>query len=396
MSGALSSLVRLYFCFVLGCISCFGQTEFSNRNNVARNQNPAGVNIILRTIGGKSAFHLFETIPIELVFQSSRPSTYSIELDEVMNFAGQANRLAVFPTDSVLLSRVSTTGEVVCCNTDRQYLSSQPTVLKRELTDYFRFGKPGTYSIYYATRRVFHGLGKPNDFGPSALTLTSNILTITILHDDPDWDSKQLADTLKLLSDARINAEYARALAHVQSLPSETAADFDRQNGLSQTELVRAQKALNALDTEEAIKTRVKLMKMNTPEDLDVMRKYHAWPGQPEPLLESTSRPDIMVMAMKARAQLPDFGVDYNFAMWWERFLMQLKHPEFYAPSDSVLFDAPDKKMFEYNTAQVAVLKNIADDLQEAVRSKKGGAAQLSTFTLSVINSLPGMPESTQ
>jgi hypothetical protein len=71
----------------------------------------------LRTTDGKLTFHLFETIPIELVSQSSISSRYSIELDEAMNFAGQSNWFEVFPFQTVFLPSPMVAG-VVCCATN--------------------------------------------------------------------------------------------------------------------------------------------------------------------------------------------------------------------------------------------------------------------------------------
>src|SRR6266849_2718611 len=149
--------------FLLGCLLCLSypgaaQTEFDGKNKKGLESNPPGVNLALRTTDGRSEFHLYETIPIELSFSSSHPLAYSIELDEVMNSAGQANWFEVFPADTVFLpSPVTATGGVMCCEINRRYLSTRPTTLRRGLTDYLRFEKPGTYSVYFWTRRVFKG-----------------------------------------------------------------------------------------------------------------------------------------------------------------------------------------------------------------------------------------------
>src|SRR6266852_5526788 len=135
--------------FLLGCLLCLNypcvaQAKFESENKKALESNPPGVDVVLQTEGGRSEFHLFETIPIELDFSSSHPLAYSIELDEVMNFAGQANRFKVFPSDTVFLpSPIFSNGGAICCASDKRYLSSRPTTLRRELTDYLRFEKRG-------------------------------------------------------------------------------------------------------------------------------------------------------------------------------------------------------------------------------------------------------------
>jgi hypothetical protein len=187
----------LMVCLLLFAQLGSAQAEFDIRNTEGIQRNPKGVKLSLRTKDGRSTFRLYETIPIDLEFSSLRPSAYSIELDEYMNFAGSSNTFEVSPTDTafVTFSVLSSPG-AVCCDSIKRFLSPTPTVLHRELSDYVRFEKPGTYSVFLVTNRVFRGLGKTNDFAPSKTTLTSNVLTLNILPDDADWDSQQLADSL--------------------------------------------------------------------------------------------------------------------------------------------------------------------------------------------------------
>jgi hypothetical protein len=238
--------------------------------------NPAGVKVVLRTKDGRSTFHLFEAIPIELDFSSAAPSAYSIELDEAMNFAGSANRFEVSSTDSVFLTFSQiVSGTAVCCASNKRYLSRKALTLRRELTDYLKFEKPGTYSLFFITNRVFRKLGKQDDFGPSKLTLVSNLLTLTILPDDPECDWQQLDTTLRKLHDPHVRANYLAVIHRAKQRETETDRDFGMANFVSQTELVAAQKSLNALDTDDAIRQRVKLMQMESKEDLEMAQVRH-------------------------------------------------------------------------------------------------------------------------
>jgi len=143
----------LPLCFVVCMLSavhlCSAQTDFDIRNKEGLSRNPAGLTLLLKAEAERQTFHLFETIPIELEFSSSSPSTYSIELDEAMNFAGWTHRFQVEPENSVLLTELEWSSHgVVCCDSNRRYLSQQPTVFKRDLTDYLRFEKAGTYRLF--------------------------------------------------------------------------------------------------------------------------------------------------------------------------------------------------------------------------------------------------------
>lgn len=228
------AILNISLILVLVACPCVAQTNRALPAGVVPHDlNPPGLDITLRTHDGKLTFHLFETIPIDLVFTSSRPSAYSIELDEVMNFAGPSNSFEISPPDSVLLtSPAGAASAIACCANDRRFLTKQPTVLVRELTDYFRFEKPGVYSVRYITRRIFRGLGSRNDFNASPLPVTSNLLTLTILADDPDWDSRRLADVLTKLDDPRVRQSYLVGAKRLNRLGAETARDFARENRL--------------------------------------------------------------------------------------------------------------------------------------------------------------------
>ena len=379
--------LSLLSCLLSVAHPCGAETDFDIRNKEGLGRNPAGLRLLLHTTDGRSTFHLFETIPIEMEFSSSRSSAYSIELDEVMNSAGQANQFEVSPEDSVLLP-FSAFGSraFVCCDSNKRYLSSQPTTLKRELTDYLRFERAGTYSVFLVTRRVFRRLGKPNDFNPSELSLTSNVLTLTILPDDPVWDSHTLAEALRKLNDPHIRADYAAALRRAKKLEHETEQDFAMANRVSQTEFVCAQKALNALDTEEAIRERVKLMQMESKSDLEMSRMYGTGSSLSQPLLESTTRADLVVAALKEQAEQSGFGVDYDYFHWWLRFLLQRDDPEVFRPFDDDV--EHQKRIHDYNLFNIQAQQELLAFLETLRANKTGDAAEITALTIKVARSL--------
>src|SRR5215469_4825334 len=82
-------------------------SPFQKFNAEAVRNNPEGLRVELRTRDDKSTYHLYENIPIDLIFSSSNPATYSIELSEGMNAAGGTNRFVVEPLDTVFESDIS-------------------------------------------------------------------------------------------------------------------------------------------------------------------------------------------------------------------------------------------------------------------------------------------------
>jgi hypothetical protein len=364
--------------------SGYAQAEFELRNQEGLSLNPAGVRLVLRTEDARSTFHLYQTIPIEVEFSSSTPSAYSIELDEIMNFAGSANRLEVSPIDTVFLTASPTaTAGAVCCASNKRYLTRQPLALKRELTDYLRFEKPGTYSIFFVTNRVFRNLGKHNDFEPSKLTLTSSILTLTILPDDPDWDSQQLAVTLQKLHDPRVKANYLAGVRRARQYQQETEQNFAMANLIPQSQFVLAQKSLNALDTSEAIQERVAMMQMESKSDLKMARDYLTGSILDQPLLASTTRPDLLEAALRSRAAEPNFGVDYDYVLWWIKFMIQRDHPELFRPSSSET--ERKNKAAEYAAWSDRTELDLLAKLELLVQAKNGDPHEVTALTIKLL-----------
>lgn len=369
---------------------CGAQSDFDIHNKEGLSRNPAGLKLLLRTKDGRLTFHLFETIPIELDFSSMRSSAYSIEMDEAMNFAGQANTFEVFPADTVLLPHSQIGNQsATCCALNRRYLSSQPTTLSRELTDYLRFERAGRYSVFLVTGRVFRGLGNRTDFNRSKLSLTSNVVTLTILPDDPEWDSQKLAEAVRKLNDPHVRANYAAALGHANKLGGETAKDFAMANRVSQTEFVLAQKALNALDTKEAIRERIRLMRMESKPDLEMSRKFGGGFVLPQPLLESTTRAGIVVAAMKEQAEQPDFGVDYDYVHWWVKFLVQRDHPELFRPLANEI--ERGKTIQVYMAHDIQSQRELVAYLDALRATKTLDAAEVTGLTISIVKSFTSL-----
>ena len=365
---------------------CSAQTQVEMHNEEGLKGNPAGVKVVLRTKDGRSTFRLFETIPVELDFSSAAPSAYSIELDETMNFAGSANRFEVSSNDSVFLTLPQiVSGTAVCCASNKRYLSRKALTLRRELTDYLRFEKPGTYSLFFITKRVFRNLGKQDDFGPSKLTLTSNLLTLTILPDDSEWDWQQLDAALRKLHDPHVKANYLATIRRAKQRETEIDQDFAMTNFVSQTELVTAEKSLNALDTDDAIHQRVKMMQMESKEDLEMARKFDTGSVLSQQLLASTTRAGSLEVTMRERAEDPEFGVDYDYVDWWIRFLVQRDHPEVFRPAFDEL--ERQKRARDYSVYYGKAELELLSILESLVQSKKGEGQKVTASTIKVIRS---------
>jgi hypothetical protein len=117
-------------------------------------------------------------------------------------------------------------------------------------------------------------------------------------------------------------------------LYSETAADFAYENVVSQTEFALAQKALNAIDTEEAIRERIELMDKESKAESEMSSKFTSGTILLQPLVRSTTPPDTFATAMEQRAKTPEFAVDFDYVERWSGFLVQRDHPELFRPTE--------------------------------------------------------------
>jgi hypothetical protein len=360
---------------------CVAQSELEARNKVGLLRNPPGMQLLLRTKEAKLTFHLFETIPIELVFSSTVPSTYSIELDETMNFAGGTDYYNVEPAQSTLLAwQAWGQRGVICCDSDRHLLSKEPMIFNRELTDYVRFEREGTYRVYLTTRRVFKGPRKYDDFKASTIVLTSNILTLTILPDDSEWDAQHLAETLCKLHDPHVKANYDLLEKATNKIHSEVGRSVAMTNRVSQSEFVKSQKALNAMDSEDAIRARISLMAMTPKEDIDSEREFGGGYVSSQPLLDSTTRPDVLVAFLEQRAENPDFGVDYDYVEWWAKYIVLRDHPEMFRPLyDEAARYESSRPYLSYNTA---AKQEIVTRLESILGIKTPSAKALAALTI--------------
>jgi hypothetical protein len=306
--------------FLIGGCRRKPSTQFEQENAAGVAHNPPGLELSLRTQARRTKFHLYERIPLEISFSSSRPLTYSIELDEQWNAGGANSWFYVDPQEAVLRTGAMWgTRAFICCDSQRPFLTGQATVLRRDLTDFVRFEQPGQYEIFLAARRAFFGKGGDSDdtfVKFSDFKLTSNILTMTILRDDPVWDSARLAAAIGKLDDPQSIVEYQRELSMARERDQVTSSSAATADLLNRAAYAEAQSDLNMLDTREAIQERVNRIRPVSPEppgDHNGAPHEVFW----SPTLGSTTRPDLVVDAFAPKAADAAFAVDYNFADHW-------------------------------------------------------------------------------
>ena len=357
--------------------------DFGRRHAEALNATPPDVQLTLRTSGGRTTFNLFETIPIELAFSSSRPGAFSIEVD-AMNAISQQFWFVVDRPMNVLKTRMLGDHGYVCCSSQRPNLGSEPIVLRHDLTDYIRFDQSGPFEVYFTTRRVFRGHGNQQRLYESAseFATTSSALVLTILPDDPEWNARRLADVLSRLDDPPVKnshhqvREYAK---HGLEVPS-TARHL---NDLFE----QAQRALNLLDTPSAIDARVSRMWVQSYEDWRQQRvtakSSRGYTISPQPLLASTTRPDRVAAALESRARGSEFGVERDFADVWVKMLVQRDHRELFLATPDNSKEREERNL--YATFWPQAVGEVVGVLESALPAKLGVAREMTADTIGLL-----------
>jgi hypothetical protein len=239
---------------------------------------PPGLHVELRTAADRHTFHLSEIVPLEIVFQSSRPATYSLELADGWNSAPGQDRMLVQPGETVI-RRLEGYG-IVCCASHRAALTATPAVYAYDLTDLVRFTEPGEYQVQYSSRRVFAGPPTPGDAGASDLVVRSNVITLTVVDDEAGWTGRALRAALDVLPDG----PFDRFTLGVATL----LASFHR-GPLSKSLVtsLTAYRQLRQLDTPLAIHERVWRLRMPESVPISEARRSRVPPSplslQPRP-----------------------------------------------------------------------------------------------------------------
>jgi len=343
-------------------------SEFELRNQGGVKKNPADLKFEFRTPDARSTFHLYELIPVEMVFTSSRPATYSIAMNEAMSWGAQRYRFEVDPVDAIIVYDTHYRKGIACCSYESLNLSSKPIVLQKELTDFLRFEKAGTYEVFATTERVFriHRVSRaqqPRASGEEtstpSFTLTSNLLTLTIQPDDPQRDMQRLAEVLRTLHNQK------------------ALKDFQRGND-DTTPWFRALRALGVLDTAAAMRERVAIGPLA--ED--------NWPLRMA--LASTTRPDLMLAALEDRARDSSVALGDRFETAWTKFMIQRDCPEVFRRSGR----DPDSVNSHDNFAacRTEAQRKLALFLQSTLPTKTGVAKEITATCIEWLKQGIGCP----
>ena len=170
---------------------------------VAQAAATAPVTLTLRLPDARHQFRPGQIIPIELEFDSATPKRFTVD-GATYDRSGRLtiDEFAIDRIDDVtdpMLDYFGSIGGTIGGGIRGiGVLGEKPYTVKLELNDWFRFDKPGTYTLAVKSRRVTDESVTPR----SVVPVESNTVSFEVLPRDAAWEGSQL-ETARRLIDAK-------------------------------------------------------------------------------------------------------------------------------------------------------------------------------------------------
>ncbi len=178
---------------------------------VPQPQPDSGIKLTLGLPEGRLQFRPGEIMPIELEFSSAAPKRFSVD-GATYDRSGRLtiDEFVIDRIDEVsdpMLDYFGSIGGYIGGGIRRTgLLGEKPFAVKLELNEWFRFDKPGTYTLTVKSRRVTDESVTPH----SVVPVESNTVTFEILQRDATWEASEL-DAARRIVDANRPPLGARA-----------------------------------------------------------------------------------------------------------------------------------------------------------------------------------------
>jgi hypothetical protein len=176
--------------------------------------NPEDIEFRVRLVKDTHAYHMGESIELEIVYSSQSEKKYQRNSSSSLENVS----LRLTPSDGVVDLRLlrfegggSSIGGV-------GYLGSQPVTQQLDLSAWYRFYKPGHYSILITSKEVSRLKSVEEGGGEERLTLESPPVEFDILPADPAWAAAELGKIEQALKTAEVPGESARAVGRLAVL----------------------------------------------------------------------------------------------------------------------------------------------------------------------------------
>lgn len=175
--------------------------------------NPGDIEFKIRFVSDNSVFHIGEPIEIEISYCTQIERKY-VGSWTSPNPGLEGVTPTLTPADGVLDLRamrdyMGLAGSIL---SGFGYLGSQPVIQRLDLGDWYRFQKPGHYSVTVKSVEVSRVAGAEEGGGRKSLSLESNPLEFEVVAADPGWSMTQLAEIGQMLESKEDTGERYRAL----------------------------------------------------------------------------------------------------------------------------------------------------------------------------------------
>lgn len=191
-----------------------------------RAANPDDIDFGMRLVRETQVFHVGESVELEISYSSqSEKKYYGSFTGPTPDVEGATPQ--VTPMDGVVdlrqlrPDRGGVAGSIL---SGLGYLSPQPLTQTFDLGQWYRFQKPGHYSVIVTSAEVSLAKRPEEDGGTEPLTLESNPVEFDIVPADPAWAAWELSNIEQVLDAAGNSDERGRAVSRLALLDTPASA----------------------------------------------------------------------------------------------------------------------------------------------------------------------------
>lgn len=209
-----------------------------------RAANPEDLQFRLTFVSGSQNYRIGESIPMQITYSSdAEQKYYGTFMNPQPEFTGV--KIQITPHDGVvnprsLLEAQGWAGSII---SSPEYVKLQPRALSFDLRSWYRFEKPGHYTIIVISEQIQRIKSPQEGGGKEALTLESDPIDLEILPADPAWNASQMEDIEQILNGPsepgeKANALYRLALLDTPASASRMADIYVERGGADQAGIV--------------------------------------------------------------------------------------------------------------------------------------------------------------
>jgi hypothetical protein len=178
-----------------------------------RAANPEDLQFRVTFTSGLQIYRIGESIPMQITYSSdAEQKYYGAFTNPQPEFTGV--RIQITPHDGVINPRslLEAQGWAGSIGGSQEYVKPQPRTLSFDLRSWYRFEKPGHYTIVVTSEQIQRIKSPQEGGGKEALTLESDPIDLEILPADPAWNASQMEDIEQILNGPSEPGEKANAL----------------------------------------------------------------------------------------------------------------------------------------------------------------------------------------